>query len=141
MSGLSPLQWGFNLLCGLASARWLHLILEVFAFTLLSISFRLAYCVSIDFYITSGGTTAPEVIQNWEYIMGNVSTLKTGFIVLEHDLFEQTVQLATGYILPDALATVPKFNITPVVNCLNLPMSDAYIETNNNGTHEPVLSG
>jgi len=94
-----------------------------------------------DFYITSGGTTAPQVIQNWEYIMANVSTLSTGFIVLEHDLFEQTVQIATGYILPDALATVPKFNITPVVSCLNLPMSDAYIETNNNVTHEPVISG
>lgn len=73
--------------------------------------------------------------------MGNVSTMNTGFIVLEHDLFQQTVQLATGYILPDALATVPKFNITPVVNCLNLPMSDAYIETNNNNTNPPVLSG
>jgi len=94
-----------------------------------------------DFYIESGGTTAPEVLQNWEYIMGNISTLKTGFIVLEHDLFEQTVQLATGYILPDALATVPKLTITPVISCLNLPMSDAYIETNNNVTNAPVLSG
>ena len=73
--------------------------------------------------------------------MGNVSTLDTGFIVLEHDLFQQTVQLACGYILPDALARVPKLNITPVITCLNLPMSDAYIETNNNVTHPPVISG
>lgn len=73
--------------------------------------------------------------------MDNVSTMSTGFIVLEHDLFEQTVQLATGYILPDALAHVPKFNITPVVNCINLPMSDAYVETNDNATNPPLISG
>jgi len=94
-----------------------------------------------DFYIESGGTTSEQVIQNWEYIMDNVSTMSTGFIVLEHDLFEQTVQLATGYILPDALAHVPKFNITPVVNCINLPMSDAYVETNDNATNPPLISG
>jgi len=94
-----------------------------------------------DFYIESGGITAPQVLQNWEYIVGNVSTLSTGFIVLEHDLFEQTVQLATGYILPDALAHNPKFNISPVINCLNMPMSNAYVETNNNNTNPPVLSG
>ena len=67
--------------------------------------------------------------------MGNVSTLDTGFIVLEHDLFQQTVEMATGYILPDALARVPRLNITPVVSCLNMPMSNAYVETNNNKTN------
>jgi len=35
-----------------------------------------------DFFIESGGITAPQVLQNWEYIVGNVSTLSTGFIVL-----------------------------------------------------------
>ena len=69
--------------------------------------------------------------------MGNVTTIDTGFIVLEHDLFEQTVDLATGYIIPDALAHQPHFNIMPVVSCLNKPLSDAYIETNNNGTNPP----
>jgi hypothetical protein len=73
--------------------------------------------------------------------MGNVSTLNTGFIVLEHDLFPQTVELATGYILPDALARQPKFNIQPVVNCLHMPLSNAYVETNNNVTNPPIISG
>ena len=82
--------------------------------------------------------TSEEVIQNWEDIMGNVSTMKSGFIVLEHDLFEQTVEIATGYILPDAMARVPKLNIKPVVSCLNLPMSDAYVETSKNNTNSPV---
>jgi hypothetical protein len=85
--------------------------------------------------------TAPQVLQNWVYIMGNVTQLNTGFIVLEHDLFEQSVQLATGYILPDALAVVPKFTISPVITCLNMPLANAYIETNDNDTNPPPLSG
>ena len=67
--------------------------------------------------------------------MGNVSTLNTGFIVLEHDLFEQTVDLATGYILPAALAYTPKLDIKPVISCLNKPMGDAYLETNDNSSN------
>jgi len=93
-----------------------------------------------DFYVEGGTVSAAQVLLNWVYIMGNVSKIGTGFIVLEHDLFEQSVQLATGYILPDALATVPKFAITPVIICLNMPLANAYIETNDNNTNPPPLS-
>jgi len=93
-----------------------------------------------DYYVKGGTVTAPQVLQNWVYIMGNVTQLNTGFIVLEHDLFEQSVQLATGYILPDALAVVPKFTISPVITCLNMPLANAYIETNDNNTNPPPLS-
>lgn len=83
-----------------------------------------------------------QVLQNWEYILGNASSINTGFIVLEHDLFQQTVEVATGYILPDALAHNPKFTIEPVISCLNKPMRDAYIETNDNSTNpQPINSG
>ena len=54
-----------------------------------------------DFDIHGGLTTVQQVLQNWENILGNVSTMSNGFIVLEHDLFEQTVEVATGYILPE----------------------------------------
>lgn len=94
----------------------------------------------IDFYIHSGGVSVYQVLENWEEILGNVSTLQTGFIVLEHDLFEETVQVATGYILPDALAHNPPFDIQPVVACQGLSIADAYIETNNNQTHPPALA-
>jgi len=40
-----------------------------------------------------------------------------------------------GYILPDALAR--KLNITSINSCLHLPMSDAYVETNDNSSHPP----
>lgn len=78
---------------------------------------------------------------NWEYILGNASTLNTGFIVLEHDLFQQSVEIATGYILPDALArTSPKLTLQPVITCLNQPLANAYVETNNNSTNPPPVS-
>jgi len=61
-----------------------------------------------DFNIHAGTITSQQVLQNYEYIMGNATTLNTGFIVLEHDLFQQTVEIATGYLLPDAISrTIP----------------------------------
>lgn len=94
-----------------------------------------------DFNIVGGNVTAPQVIQNFENIVASASEINSGFIVLEHDLFEQTVELATGYILPDAMANNPPFNMTPVITCLNMPMSNAYIETNDNSSNPPVISG
>lgn len=88
-----------------------------------------------DFDIHGGLTTVQQVLFNWENIISTALTMNNGFIVLEHDLFQQTVEVATGYILPDALARKPAFNITPVVTCLDRPMSDAYLETNDNTTY------
>ncbi|ESK98222.1 chitin deacetylase [Moniliophthora roreri MCA 2997] len=91
-----------------------------------------------DFNVHNGMTSAPQVLNNWNAILGNASQLDHGFIVLEHDLFEETVELATGYILPDAL----KRGITmePVVTCLNKPLNDAYVELNDNKTNPPPVS-
>jgi len=93
-----------------------------------------------DFNVHAGLDTVQQSLQNWEEIMGNASTINTGFIVLEHDLFEQTVEIATGYILPDALARQPPLTIQPVINCLSRDLADAYIETNNNSTNPPAFS-
>ena len=57
------------------------------------------------------------------------------FIVLEHDLFQQSVDIATGYILPNALAHQPAFKIEPIITCLGQSMNNAYIETNDNATN------
>lgn len=90
-----------------------------------------------DFNVNGGSISSSEVIANWNAIMGNATSIQTGFIVLEHDLFQQTVDLATGYILPEALAHQPAFKMMPVITCLNKPLADAYIETNNNSTNPP----
>jgi hypothetical protein len=94
-----------------------------------------------DFNINGGVTSFGQVLQNWKNILGNVSSMNNGFIVLEHDLFQQAVDVATGYILPDALAHNPPFKIEPVITCLNKPNSDAYIETNDNATSPPPAKG
>lgn len=92
-----------------------------------------------DFNIRGGTDTVQEVLQNWDFIKGNATQIPTGFILLEHDLFQQTVEIATGYILPDALSNQPPFNIQPVVSCLNRPLSDAYVETNDNTSNPPIV--
>jgi len=88
-----------------------------------------------DFDLHSGLTTADHVLSNWNYIEGNTSIIDTGFILLEHDLFQQSVDIATGYILPDALAHQPPFKIEPVISCINQPLNNAYLELNNNNTN------
>ncbi|KAI0651555.1 hypothetical protein C8Q79DRAFT_1004839 [Trametes meyenii] len=93
-----------------------------------------------DFDIAGGLTSSTQVLNNWENIIGNATQIDHGFIVLEHDLFQQTVDIATGYILPDALAHQPPFKIEPIVQCLNKPLRDAYIETNDNSSN-PIGSG
>ncbi|PSR80727.1 hypothetical protein PHLCEN_2v6643 [Hermanssonia centrifuga] len=93
-----------------------------------------------DYNVAGGTITVTQVLQNWEEIIGNATQIDTGFIVLEHDLFAQTVDIATGYILPAALANKPSFNIKPVISCLNKPLSDAYLETNDNSSN-PLPSG
>ena len=91
--------------------------------------------VCSDWSIPGGSVNVYEVLDNWELIMGNSTKIDTGFIVLEHDLFEQTVDVATGYILPQALAHQPKYNMTPIIGCLDMPLANAYIETNDNASH------
>ncbi|KAJ7225877.1 hypothetical protein GGX14DRAFT_422713 [Mycena pura] len=93
-----------------------------------------------DFDLASGVSTPSEVLQNWDHIKDNATVLKTGFILLEHDLFQQSVDIATGYIYPDALAHQPPFKIQTVIECMHKPLNDAYIETNDNSTN-PVASG
>ncbi|KAI0823045.1 hypothetical protein BC628DRAFT_1337955 [Trametes gibbosa] len=88
-----------------------------------------------DFDINGGLITSEQVLNNWQNIIGNATTIDHGFIVLEHDLFQQTVDIATGYILPDALAHQPPFNIMPMVQCLKKDLKDAYLETNDNATN------
>ncbi|KAL6299036.1 hypothetical protein BKA93DRAFT_830233 [Sparassis latifolia] len=93
-----------------------------------------------DWDLPAGLVTPWQVLDNWNNIMGNVSQLDTGFIVLEHDLFQQTVDMSTGYILPDALAHQPQLNITPIHECLGRTLSDVYLETNNNASNPIYVS-
>ena len=65
-----------------------------------------------DFNINGGTISSSEVIANWNAIMANSTQIDTGFIVLEHDLFEITVDLAVGYTLDAALTHNPPFKVS-----------------------------
>ncbi|KAF9515384.1 carbohydrate esterase family 4 protein [Hydnum rufescens UP504] len=88
-----------------------------------------------DWFIPAGYPTG-EVLDNFANIMNSAPALNTGFIILEHDLYQQTVDLAIGYILPNALSQ-PQFTLMSIISCLHKPLSDAYIETNDNSTNPP----
>ncbi|KAF8305092.1 glycoside hydrolase/deacetylase [Clavulina sp. PMI_390] len=85
------------------------------------------------------GYSVDGVIDNFENILNNASVLDTGFIVLEHDLYPQTVDVAIGYVLPDAMAR-KDITFSNVIECLHKPLGDAYLETNNNASN-PLGSG
>lgn len=56
------------------------------------------------------------------------------FIVLEHDLFQQTVDLAVGYTLNTALSFQPQLTLEPIGKCQGWPATNLYLETTTNTT-------
>ncbi|KAG9004128.1 chitin deacetylase [Tulasnella sp. JGI-2019a] len=93
-----------------------------------------------DWHIPSGQSVESVVAEFDTILDTSATTLSTGFIVLAHDLYQQTVELATGYTLPSALARRnPSFNLMPIITCQHKPLGDAYVETNNNQTN-PISS-
>ncbi|KDN46855.1 hypothetical protein RSAG8_03932, partial [Rhizoctonia solani AG-8 WAC10335] len=90
-----------------------------------------------DWHIPSG-LNSENVLSSFEAILSKASSLNTGFIVLSHDLYQQTVDVATGYIIPDALAR--GFQLKNIITCLKKPLSEAYIETSSNKT-SPASTG
>ncbi|KAG8904138.1 RHO1 GDP-GTP exchange protein 2, partial [Tulasnella sp. 403] len=87
-----------------------------------------------DWKIPGGTATGPSSYAAWQKIVGLVSTMDTGFIVLEHDLYQQSVDMAVGYIVPDALAHQPALKLESIIECLHQPASNAYAELFVNGT-------
>lgn len=85
-----------------------------------------------DWRIGAGQVSAASVVGNFTQILNNSANLDTGYIVLEHDLYKQSVELATGVVLPMALAHTPKQTLEPIYQCLGLQLGDSYVETNRN---------
>ncbi|KAG8774003.1 chitin deacetylase [Ceratobasidium sp. 428] len=90
-----------------------------------------------DWHVPSG-LSSEVVLSSFETILTKANSLNSGFIVLSHDLYQQTVDLATGYIIPDALAR--GFHLENIISCLKKPLSEAYIETSSNAT-SPASTG
>ncbi|GAA6029177.1 hypothetical protein JCM8097_001638 [Rhodosporidiobolus ruineniae] len=87
-----------------------------------------------DWQIGGGVVSAPDVYRNFETFLDSASsTLSTGFIVLAHDLYQQSVDLAVDYILPKVI-NEGKLTIKTIAQCLGEDPSQAYIETSDNKT-------
>ncbi|KAG8744863.1 chitin deacetylase [Ceratobasidium sp. 428] len=87
-----------------------------------------------DWRIPGGTANGTSSYAAFNKILTKATTLDTGFIVLQHDLYQETVDLAVGYILPDALGHDPKFALSSVSHCLHQPLEDAYVETSTKGS-------
>ncbi|KZP01608.1 carbohydrate esterase family 4 protein [Calocera viscosa TUFC12733] len=82
-----------------------------------------------DWRIAGGEATGNSSLAAFETILTEAASLDTGFIVLEHDLYAQSVDLAVGYILPYALEHQPAFTLESISDCWHLPAAEAYKET------------
>lgn len=81
-----------------------------------------------DWKISTGIVTPAQVLKNFQDIIASASSLTTGFIVLAHDLYPQSVALAVEYVLPQALAA-GNLTVEPIITCLGQPLSEGYAET------------
>ncbi|TBU34149.1 hypothetical protein BD311DRAFT_747240 [Dichomitus squalens] len=82
-----------------------------------------------DWRVAGGLHTGVEQLGIFESLLGNATLIDTGFIVLEHDLFEITVDLAVGYTLDAAQSHNPAFKLESIGRCMNFAPNDLYKET------------
>ncbi|KAG0370649.1 hypothetical protein BC939DRAFT_180404 [Gamsiella multidivaricata] len=70
-----------------------------------------------DWNIPGGTATPQSVVATFQSWLAKIPTMSTGFIVLEHDLFPQEVNVSVSGILPIAYAT-KGLDIMPIAKCL-----------------------
>lgn len=95
---------------------------------------------TFDWQVAGGIVNADTVVAKFDQIIDHANSLNTGFIVLEHDLYQQSTSLAIDYVLPYALAKTPKLTLEPIYQCLGQSLADVYIETAPNNTASAVPS-
>lgn len=92
-----------------------------------------------DWRVAAGHVKGPESFQTFQTILNNASAMETGFIVLQHDLYESTVSLGVGYTIPFALGFTPALSLQPIGQCIKKPTTDLYLESNTNKSF-PITS-
>jgi hypothetical protein len=85
-----------------------------------------------DWMVAGGSMSGNQSVASFKQILANATAIDTGFIVLQHDLFEITVNLAVGYTLDLALAHEPKLDLKPIGECTGIGPENIYLETNTN---------
>jgi len=87
-----------------------------------------------DWKVPGNMTTGKDSFTTFQSILTNATAINTGFIVLQHDLYEATVDLAIGYTLNAALTHSPAFNLQSIGKCAKVPTSNLYFESTTNTT-------
>jgi peptidoglycan/xylan/chitin deacetylase (PgdA/CDA1 family) len=87
-----------------------------------------------DWKVPGGDVSGPQSFATFQAILTNATTLNTGFVVLEHDLYAQTVDLAIGYTLPLAETYNPTLTLDSIGHCNGIPATNLYRESNQNKT-------
>ncbi|TRM65485.1 carbohydrate esterase family 4 protein [Schizophyllum amplum] len=85
-----------------------------------------------DWKVAGGVVSAPESYMAFQNILGNATELDTGFIVLSHDLYEESVDMNVGYYLPAALNYDPPMTLESISQCVGIPATNMYLESNQN---------
>ncbi|KAL4061879.1 carbohydrate esterase family 4 protein [Scleroderma citrinum] len=85
-----------------------------------------------DWKVPGGVVTGSQSFATFQAILTNATLLNTGFIVLEHDLYSQTVDLAIGYTLPAAMSFNPHLTMDSIGECNHIPATNLYRESNKN---------
>ena len=77
------------------------------------------------------GGTVPAVANQatFEAVLEKSQNLTTGIVVLQHDIYDESVDLAIGTTIPYALAHNPPFKMESVQVCQGDPIGNAYVET------------
>jgi peptidoglycan/xylan/chitin deacetylase (PgdA/CDA1 family) len=84
---------------------------------------------SNDWRVHGGQVPAVQNQRTFEAVLEKSQNLPSGFIVLQHDIYAETVDIAIGATLPYALAHNPPFKLQPVQVCQGDPIGNAYVET------------
>lgn len=87
-----------------------------------------------DWNIPGGRANGATSLARFNTILDTAEQLDTGFIVLQHDLYQSTVDLAVGYVLPMALNESSPYTLKSLSQCLGWDESESYIETSSNDT-------
>jgi len=87
-----------------------------------------------DWMVAGGLVSGAQSFQTFQAILTNATQIDTGFIVLQHDLYDITVELATHFTLDAAINNNPPLTLKPIGQCLKYPASNLYLESTTNAT-------
>ena len=88
-------------------------------------------CDSNDWRVHAGDVSAVDNQKSFYTTLDKARTFTAGIIVLQHDVYAETVDIAIGATIPDNLAQKVAFNMQSVQVCQGEPIGNVYAKTTN----------